>query len=382
MPRAEWPEFGADELDPRAPAPAGSGWWPRRRPALGVGATAAPTFVFVLAGGALGPAGLNLLSRAALGHAQALAWVALAVLGVFVGLGLAAGWSRAPRGTLMSGMALALATSAIVAGGVYLLVGQVGVTLPGRVTAGALLIGLCASVSAAVEASRLAGLAAGRAAAIADRDDDVPLLLFGVATIAALGGGPAVLRLVATVAAGGAVGLAGWLLFERATVSERGLFVTGTILLLAGIGAYLGTSPLVSGCVAAVVWVRAPGTADRLTARDLQILQHPLVALLLVIAGAMIEWTAVVLWLTACVVVLRLAAKLLASLAVGRRTGIPPALLATVLLQPGVMGIALSLNAGMLLGADYQWVVSTVAASTVISELLAAWLPGASQDGE
>jgi hypothetical protein len=130
------------------------------------------------------------------------------------------------------------------------------------------------------------------------------------------------------------------------------------------------------------VWVHAPGTADRLTARDLQILQHPLVALLLVIAGAMIEWTTVVLWLTACVVVLRLAAKLLASLAVGHRAGIPPALLATVLLQPGVMGIALSLNAGMLLGTDYQWVVSTVAASTVASELLAAWLPGASEDGE
>jgi hypothetical protein len=203
-----------------------------------------------------------------------------------------------------------------------------------------------------------------------------------VATIAALGGGPAVLRLLATIAAGGAVGLAGWLLFERATPSERGLFVTGTILLLAGSGAYLGTSPLVSGCVAAVVWVRAPGTADRLTARDLQTLQHPLVALLLVIAGALIEWTAVVVWLTACVVVLRLAAKLLTSLAVGHRTAIPPALLATVLLQPGVMGIALSLNAGMLLGADYQWVVSTVAASTVISELLAAWLPGASEDGE
>jgi hypothetical protein len=381
MPRAEWPEFGADELDPSAPPAAGWTWWPRRRPALGVGATAAPPFVFILAGTALGPAGLNVLSRAALGHAQALAWVALAVLGVFVGLGLAAGVSRAARATFVTGTALALVTSAIVAGGVFLLVDQVGVALPGRVAAGALLIGLCASVSAAVETSRLPGPAARRAAQIADLDD-VPLLLFGVATIAALGGGPAVLRLLATIAAGGAVGLAGWLLFERATPSERGLFVTGTILLLAGSGAYLGTSPLVSGCVAAVVWVRAPGTADRLTARDLQTLQHPLVALLLVIAGALIEWTAVVVWLTACVVVLRLAAKLLTSLAVGHRTAIPPALLATVLLQPGVMGIALSLNAGMLLGADYQWVVSTVAASTVISELLAAWLPGASEDGE
>lgn len=381
MPRAEWPEFGADELDPSAPAASGWSWWPRRRPALGVAATAAPTFVFVLAGTALGPAGLNVLSRPVLGHAQALAWVALAVLGVFVGLGLASGWTRAPRGTLVVGTALALVTSALVASGVFLLVDQVGVALPGHVVAGALLVGLCASVSAAVEPSRLPGPAARRAAQIADLDD-VPLLLFGVATIAVLGGGPVALRLLATVAAGGAVGLAGWLLFERATAAERGLFVAGTILLLAGIGAYLGTSPLVSGCVAAMVWVRAPGTADRLTARDLQILQHPLVALLLVIAGAMIEWTTVVLWLTACVVVLRLAAKLLASLAVGHRAGIPPALLATVLLQPGVMGIALSLNAGMLLGTDYQWVVSTVAASTVASELLAAWLPGASEDGE
>jgi hypothetical protein len=147
------------------------------------------------------------------------------------------------------------------------------------------------------------------------------------------------------------------------------------VLLIAGIGAYLGTSPLLSGCIAAIVWVRAPGAADRITARDLRTLQHPLVALLLIIAGATLEWTAMVLWVTGAIVVLRFAAKLLAAVAVAPFAGVSPALLATVLLQPGIMGIALALNAGRMLGADYLWIVSAVTTAALVSEVLAAFLP-------
>jgi hypothetical protein len=373
QPRVEWPEIGPDHLD--APIPeAQGGWLRRRRPALGARATAAPTLLFVLLGAALGPLGFNILTRTALSHLQGATWVALAVIGVFIGLGLAAVTAGSARRTIASSAIIALITIATVAVGLYLLAAQSGIPLPGNILAGSMLIGLCASVSAALQTTARSTAEVRHAARLADLDD-VPLLVFGVAIVAALAGGSVWLRLLATAAAGGAIGLAGWLLFERADDSERGVFVTGAVLLLAGTGAFLGTSPLISGCLAALVWVRAPGAADRITARDLRTLQHPLVALMLIIAGATVEWSPVVLWVTAYVVVLRLAAKLLASVVVARLARVSPALLATVLLQPGVMGIALGLNVAQMLGDDYLWVLSAVTASAVVSEILGLFLP-------
>jgi hypothetical protein len=379
-PAAEWPELGIDGLDP----PLGDvgkrrSWWPQRRPAMGVRPTAAPTFLYVLLGAALGPAGLKLLSHSVLADIQVVPWVALAVMGVFVGLGLAGAASRVGASAFAAGGAIAVVTVAMVTVGVFLLVVHAGIHPPGHLGAASVAIGLCASVSAAIPTSLSGSGELRRAAVLADLDD-VPLVVVGTAVIAALGGGSVAWRLGATIASGGALGLAGWLLFERASDAERGLFVTGTMLLLAGAAAYLGTSPLLSGCVAAIVWVRAPGATDRITAHDLRVLQHPLMALLLIVAGAMVQWTVLVLWVAAYVVVLRLAAKLLASVAVSGVATVSPALLATVLLQPGVMGIALAVNIALVAGADYAWVVSAVTASAIASEALAAFLPHTRED--
>ena len=375
MPLAEWPEIGRDELD-RPPAPAQQGWWRRVRRWLVPGghASVAPTLFYVLLGVGLGPYGLGILSRGVVGQLQAIVWIALAVIGVFLGLGIAAVAGRTTARLFVTGVATPLITVGAVAGGLYLLLWQARVPLTGDPIFASLLVGICASVSAAIRPDGGASPELRRAAHLADLDD-IPLVLVGVAIVAALAADAVVLRLLATVAAGGAIGLAGWLLFERADRSERGVFVTGAVLLLAGIGAYLGTSPLLSGAVAAIVWVRAPGAADRITARDLRTLQHPLVALLLIIAGATLEWTAIVLWVTGAIVVLRFAAKLLAAVAVAPFAHVSPALLATVLLQPGIMGIALALNAGQLLGTDYAWIVSAVTTAALGSEVLAAFLP-------
>jgi hypothetical protein len=372
---ADWPEVGRDALDP-PPSQVDGGWlWlPRRRPALGVHATAAPTLMFVLLGAALGPHGAGILSGAVLANLEAVIWVALAVIGVFIGLGLGATVSGSARGVLVSGVLSAVITTLTVTGGLYLLIGRWGIRLPADVLAASLLIGICASVSAAVQTSSGASEEIRRAAHLADLDD-IPLVVFGVVLVAALAGGSVLLRLLLTTGAGAAIGVAGWLLFERADTAERGVFVTGAVLLLAGIGAYLGTSPLLSGCIAALVWVHAPGKADRITASDLRTLQHPLVAMLLIVAGATIEWTIVVLWVTGCIVVLRFAGKLLASIGAARIVQVSPALLATVLLQPGIMGVALALNARQVLGPDYTWIVSAVTASAMASEVLAAFLP-------
>ena len=108
---------------------------------------------------------------------------------------------------------------------------------------------------------------------------------------------------------------------------------------------------------------------------NLRTLQHPLLALLLIIAGSLVEWTAIVLWVTGYIVVLRFAAKLLASIVAARLARVSPVLLSIVLLQPGIMGIALGLNAGLILGDDANWIVSVVTMSVMVAEVLAAFLP-------
>jgi hypothetical protein len=375
MPGAEWPEIGRDPLD--RPASRLDDGWRRLVPprlALPGRATLAPTLFFVALGAALGPHGTGIFSRLVLGSLEPVVWVALAVIGVFVGLNVAAAASRCDARALVGGLTAPLVTVAIVASGLYVLAASAGAPINGHPIGSLILIGICASVSAAVPPDVGASRELRRAADLADLDD-VILLGAGVAIVAWLAADASALRLIVTVLTGSAIGVAGWLLFERSDDAERGVFVTGAVLLLAGIGAYLGTSPLLSGSVAAIVWARAPGAADRITARDLRTLHHPLVALLLILAGATMEWTPLVLWVTGAIVVLRLAAKLVASVASAPIVDVSPALLATVLLQPGIIGIALALNAGHLLGGDYTWTVSAVTASALVSEVLAALLP-------
>jgi hypothetical protein len=205
--------------------------------------------------------------------------------------------------------------------------------------------------------------------------DDVPLILLGTLAVAVASGRPVTSSVVLTGLASLLAGTAGWLLFDRARGdAERGVFVTGTVLLLGGIAAYAGTSPLLSGCIAALFWHRAAGAADRIIAADMGRLQHPLVALLLIVAGAWIQWSLALLWIAAPLVLLRIVGKLLGSAAASRITGIAAGLLATVLLPPGVLGIALALNVHQVHGGA-TLLVSGVAVAAIVSELLSALLP-------
>lgn len=381
-PETEWPEVGSDALDPLyAGRETRRPWLPRRRPVLGVRSTVAPSVMFILLGVVLGPHGIDLLSMGVLDRLDMVVSVALAILGVFVGLGLTAIPKAARRPAMLGAMTGSAVTIAIVAGGLGLLLTAWGMRLPMDAFTFGGIIAICATASAAVHPGTDAVLQ--RAAYLADMDD-VPLVILGAAALAVLGGGGAqlvTLRLALTAAAGAAVGFAGWLLFDRATgAAERGVFVTGAVLLLAGMGAYLGTSPLLTGGIAALVWVRAPGEADRITGADLRVLQHPLVSLLLIFAGALIEWSRAVLWVTVAIVLLRLTGKLVASFAVAPMLRIRPGLAATALLPPGVLGIALALNVRQLQGGETGVLVAVVTAAAAISELLAAFLPRGAGD--
>lgn len=373
----EWTEVGRDPFDrPRAAAPPRRAWLPRPRPALGVPSAVAPPVMFIVLGLLLGPHALDVISPAVLNRLDIVVSVALAILGVFVGLGTTSIPAGAMRTSLAGGIIGSAVTIAAVGVGLALLVASWGLRLPLHPLGYAAFIGICASASASMYFTETPVTV--RAAYLADVDD-IPLVVLGTGAIAVLAGGSPssiLLRLGTTLLAAAAVGVAGWLLFDRARgPAERAVFVTGAVLLLAGIGAYLGTSPLLTGAVAALVWVRAPGAADRITAADLRILQHPLVSLLLIVAGALIEWSLFVLWVAAAIVLLRLMGKLIASFALAPMLRIEPGVLASALLPPGVMGIALALNARQVLGGELTSLVAAVTAATAASEILAVFLP-------
>lgn len=381
---AEAPEIGRDALDPVEPAPA-IAWWtrlfPARRAALGLRASAAPSLTFILIGMAAGPQSLGLLPPNLLELLDPVVSVALAALGVFVGLGLAAPRDTGVGRLLVAAVLEVALTMAAVTGVLHLLLQRWAVPLPMDALPLAATLGLCASASAA---TRVRGSSrAARVSRIVDLDD-VPLVLVGAIVVAMAAGRPTLNSVALSAGASAMAALAGWLLFERAhSDAERGVFVAGVLMLVGGVCAYAGASPLLGGALAAILWVRLPGGADHIIRTDLRKLQHPLVALLLIVAGATIQWSTALAWIAAPLVLLRLIGKLLASLAVARLANVPPALMATVLLHPGVLGIALALNVYQVLGDRGTLLLSSVTVAAAVSELLVAFLlPGQTEDAE
>jgi hypothetical protein len=346
---------------------------PARRAALGLGATALPSIAFVALGVALGPDAIGIISAEVLGHLDPVVSVALAILGIFAGLGLAAAWDRRALGAATIEASI---TIMVVSGAMYVLFRRWTPPLPMDAWTFALVLGVCSCSSAAIGVRR--GATAEAAARLADFED-VPIIALGAILMAAIPNGPDLfVALAATSVVGITIGVAGLLLFERAhSEAERGAFVAGTTVLLGGAAAYLNTSPLLSGFAAALVWARAPGVADRMIGDDLGKLQHPLVALLTIVGGASIQWNVALLWLTAPLVLFRLTGKLLGSAAVSRIARAPASVLASFLVPPGVIGVALALNIQQALASGGTSLVSAVVVAAITSELLAlAVLPG------
>jgi hypothetical protein len=377
MPRPDSrPDLGPDPLDSAVRPGRLGGLLPARRVALGLGASAAPSLTFILVGVALGPQGLGLLTTTAIFRLDPVVSVALAALGIFVGLGLGAMRTPTAPRLLLAASVEAAITIALVSGVMYVFLTRWEMPLSIEAGLFAGVVGICACASAATRLGDETVREARHASGVVDMDD-VPVVVLGALAVAAASNAPLLSSTLLTIVAGIAVGTAGWLLFERArSEAERGVFVAGSVLLLGGIGAYLGTSPLLSGCAAALVWVRTPGRADLIIGSDLRRLQHPLVALLLIVAGASIQWNLALIWIAAPLVLLRLLGKLVASTAAARMAGVPAGMLAVVLMPPGVLGVALALNVDQVLGTADTLLLSGITVATGASELIAMLLPG------
>ncbi len=347
----------------------------RRRPALGLAPVVAPVVVFVPLGYLAGPSVLGILTESALGHLDAVVSVALAVLGVFAGLALPvhlrAGGRLLAAATIEAGVTLGVVAFA----SLYLFMAW---AMPSDLGPGlaAAVLAVCASASAAGYAD-LGDSEHHRAATlIADLDDGLPIIIGGLVLAAAGGAGP--WRSVAlnglVVAVGVTIGLAGWVLVFRAhTAADRDVFLAGSILLLGGSAAYLALSPLLAGLSAGLFWRLAPGGADRLIRDALHRIQHPLVVLLLVVAGASIRAEAAAIWLFAPFLVFRLAGKFTGAWFAARATsGLRSSHLGAHLIAPGVYGIAFALYFRQMTGSTMGGaVLSAVTLGSLASEVLA-----------
>jgi hypothetical protein len=355
--------------------PAWTARLPRRRAALGFGSSAAPGLGYVLTGVALGPRGLGILSADVLGSLDAVISVALAALGVLVGFGLGDMARRRAGGLLASATVEATITIAVVAGAMLVLLPQWEIPLPIDARVFAVLLGLCTCASAALRVDGRDDDATRNAARIAELDD-LPLIVLGGVTVAAIGGqSGAAVDVLLTLAAAVMVAIAAWLLVGRTRdEAEHGVFVAGAVVLLAGAARYLGSSPLLAGLAAALVWVRAPGEAHQRIRDDVRSHQHSFVALLLLLAGASIQWTLALLWVAAPLLLFRLTGKLVAGVATARLAHLPPLLLARALVPPGVVGIALALDLQQVLDGSETLLVSGVVVAAAATELLATLL--------
>jgi hypothetical protein len=346
------------------------------RPRGGLTPGWAPVGLFVALGAALGPVGLDLLTVEVLAHLSPVVSVGLAALGVFVGLGVGMR-TRFGRRMLLAANVESVVTTIVVAAGLVAAARWIAAVVPlDWLTIGTIAIAASASSAGRGDPSRRS--VHEPIARIADLDDVVPIVLGGLLLVlvrephpgAALG----VLALTAAVSV--AVAAAGWLLLKEGPEGgERIAFVAGALLLLGGGAQYLGTSALLSGLVAGMFWARAPG--EEVLRGVLNRIQHPVVILMLLVAGASLGFGWGIALLVVLFVALRLAGKLAggwwaARLAPG---GLSPAA-GLSLAAPGVIGIAFAVNVGHVAhpGAGVL-ALGVVALGSIASELLALLLP-------
>jgi hypothetical protein len=342
------------------------------RAALGLRPATAPLIVYIPLGILLGPLGMGVISVRVLGHLDAVISIALGTLGLFIGIAAATEGGARKRLLLASSVEAAV-TMVVVGGAILVLLRVWGLPIAHAPLVVALALGISAAASAAPSVDVGDERHRRIAARVADLDDVLPILV-GAAVVAMLGsaGMPAALGILATIGIGLLVAVAGWLLFERSQGAERGVFVLGTIALLGGSAAYLETSPLLSGLVAGWFWALTSGKTDRVVAHELRKVQHPLVVLLLVAAGAGLAPSTEGIWLFAPFVVFRVAGKLIGGWVASRMApGVAPSDLGAYLIPPGVIGIAFALNLQQVAPGTAGALVFAVAVGGMASELLA-----------
>jgi hypothetical protein len=347
-------------------------WRFGRRLALGLSPTPVLGLFVLLVGVALGPQGLNVLTRSVLTYLDPAVSVALAALGVLVGLGLDA---RRPReGRLLAVASLeAGLTMGMVGAGVFLMLSIWTTPVALAPWLIALVLGICASASGTT-ATETMDEPKALAARVGDLDDVLPIVVGGLA-LAWLREGTfwqAVSLAVQTGLVSLLISVAAWLLVSQASADgEQRVFTLGSLLLLGGVAEALSLSALLSGLVAGVFWSSAGISAREQIRLDVVHVQHPAVVLLLVVAGAYLSFVPFVWSLVAVYLLLRTTGKLAGAWLLGRVIASDLPAQMGLLISPGVVGVAFALNVLQVGGSERAALVfAVVIAGALGSELL------------
>ncbi len=351
-----------------------SGGW---RGLLRWSATDAPVALLLTAGIAAGPQGINLLPSAALSLLDAIVPVALAALGALVGLSV--GDRRLGDARLLAAAGSAsLVTVLVIAAGFGAAV--TGALSPLAPASWILLLagGICGATSLTLPSDEASG-PQNAATRFVELGVLLPIAGGGI-LLAWLGADTALSaagRLWHACAATLAVAAAAWLLLTtvRTEVEER-IYAASALLLVGGVAVALSFSALFGGVIAGLVW-RLAGRHPRETVqRDVLFLQHPLLVLVLLVAGARADLSPMTLGIGAVYVALRITGQLAAGV-VGRRiigSGAPRDL-GREGLPPGVFGVGFALNVLGAAGADGSLLLSVVVVGTIGSAIVGAFLP-------
>lgn len=366
-----------DPLDSRVGHTGGTGASVARRKrsrlALGLSPTPVPSLVLLPLGVALGPNGIGLLSPAVLAYLDPAVSVAIATLGVFVGLGL--DWRRPHEKRLLAAASVeAGLTLIMVVAGVSLALWLADVETGLAAWLFALLLGICAASSSttAIERPNHPGVIAAR---IGDLDDVLAIVAGGIALTWIRVSEPQAAAWVGAQSAAIALALAiaGWLLVAQASSDiEQRVFVLGTLLLLGGAVEYLSMSALFSGLIAGIFWKAAGGSARERIERDVRHVQHPLVVLLLLTAGAQLTFWQALTVIVLLYLLFRIAGKVFGGWLAGRITGhVRPMSVGLYLVSPGMIAVALALNVLQASGPERGAALLAVAvAGSISSDLL------------
>jgi hypothetical protein len=322
-------------------------------------------------GAVLGPNGLALLTRSVLSLIDPAVPVALAALGVLVAFRLPRRRSGEPALFAAASLESAI-TGVMVAAGILWLA-------PSMMTAGTLqlwLIALAAGICSSTSASLPVAESINRpiASRIIDMDVLVPIVVGGLVLAAfretSVTGALSVAGQACAIAL--VIAAAAWLLLSKATSeTEQRVFGVAALLLIGGAADYLSLSALVSGLVAGTFWHFAGGATRESIERDVRYVQRPLAVLLLLIAGARLDFSADLLWLAVAYIVLRTTGKLVGGFVAARLTRIrAPEGFRLRLISPGIFGVAFALNGLRAIGPEVSPVLFATVVGTVASQLI------------
>jgi len=353
--------------------------WFRSRLALGLSPTPIPGLVLI-AGLVIGPQGINLLSGNMLSYLDPAVSAALAALGVLVGLGF--DLRRSGEIRLLGAATVEAALVMVLVGAGIVLAQSVQPVLNVPTWLMAVILGICASTSSTVSSADSTS-SDSVAARIADLDDVLPIVLGGLALAAIREASAASVAWLTLQCIGLAIAVAyaAWLLVSQSTSeSERRVFTIGAILLLAGIAEFLSISALWIGLATGVVWNLARGNARERIAAEIRYIQHPLVMLLLLIAGARARSSGSV----AILIVIYTALRLIGKVGAGHMlrwivSGKLPPHFGLSLISPGVIAVAFALNVQNADADGAGELLSVVVGGSIVSEVISRMMKSRSE---